>query len=151
MKILLINSPIRLDAKPSCIPYGLATIAGTLRDNGFDVEIYDVNALRPSRNTIIRELRERTWDIVGLSGLITTFNFQKWLIPALKQINPKAPIISGGGLATTSSQLLFDRTSVDITVLGEGEQTMLELCQVIQNNEDLSLAPGIWFRKNGRR
>ena len=27
MKILLINSPIRLDAKPSCIPYGLVTSA----------------------------------------------------------------------------------------------------------------------------
>jgi len=41
MDILLINSPIRLDAKPNCIPYGLATIAGSLRDGSYDVEIYD--------------------------------------------------------------------------------------------------------------
>ena len=150
MKILLINSPIRIDAKPSCIPYGLATIAGTLRDTGFDVEIYDVNALRPSRDEIIRELRERTWDIVGLSGLITTYQFQKWLIPILKQINPKAPIISGGGLATTNSQLLFDKTLLDIAVIGEGEQTMLELCRNLKSDDDLSSAvQGIRYRQNG--
>lgn len=148
MKILLINSPIRLDAKPSCIPYGLATIAGTLRDAGFQVEIYDANALRTSRNEIIKDLKEKTWDIIGLSGLITTYDFQTWLIPILKQIYPDAPIISGGGLATTNNRLLFDRTPVDITVAGEGEQTILELCRTIQTNGSLSEVAGICYRQN---
>ena len=127
MKILLINSPIRLDAKPSCIPYGLATIASTLRNEGFEVEIYDVNALRPEKDEIVAVLRKKNWDLVGLSGLITTYNFQKWLIPELKAINSKSLIVSGGGLATSSSKLLFNQTGVDISVVGEGEQTMLEL------------------------
>jgi len=48
------------------------------------------------------------------------------LISQLKAINPEAPIISGGGLATSNSDLLFKRTEVDITVEGEGEKTMLD-------------------------
>jgi hypothetical protein len=52
VKILLINSPVRLDAEPNCIPYGLATIASTLINSGFDVEIYDVNALRAKKSGI---------------------------------------------------------------------------------------------------
>jgi len=59
VKILLINSPIRLDAEPNCIPYGLATIAAVLRAQGFDVEIYDVNALQPPREHILSTLKER--------------------------------------------------------------------------------------------
>jgi len=56
MKVLLINSPIRLDAKPSCIPYGLATIASTLEQAGIEVVIYDINALRPSKPEILQTL-----------------------------------------------------------------------------------------------
>lgn len=148
MKILLINSPIRLDSKPNCIPYGLATIAATLRSAGIEVEIYDVNATRPSRQKIIEDLKEKAWHAVGLSGLITTYSFQKWLIPELKTINPDAPIISGGGLATSSSDLLFAGTPLDIAAIGEGEETMLELCRALDEGIDLSRIPGIRFRQD---
>jgi len=149
MKILLINSPVRLDAQPSCIPYGLATGAATLLNAGCDVEIYDINALRHSEDAVVRELKTRTWDVVGISGLITTYRFQKWLIPVLKEINPHTPVVSGGGLATTNSELIFTRTPLDIAVVGEGEQTMLELCTCIQNGDDIASVPGIRHRQNG--
>lgn len=149
MKILLINSPIRLDAKPSCIPYGLATIAASLRDAGLDVEIYDINALRPSREEMISTLRQKSWDVAGISGLITTYRFQKWLIPHLKAINPEAPVVSGGGLATSNSELMFKETQVDITVAGEGEQTMTELCEALSTDAEIDGIPGICFRRNG--
>jgi len=149
MKILLINSPIRLDAKPSCIPYGLATVAATLLKAGYNVDIYDINALRPSEDAVIRTLEKKTWDVVGVSGLITTYRFQKWLIPLLKDINPKAPVITGGGLATTSSELLFDRTPADIAVIGEGEQTIQEMCKTLKSGTDLDAVNGIRFRRNG--
>jgi len=150
MKVLLINSPIRLDAQPSCIPYGLATVASTLQHAGIDVEIYDINTLRPSRDQISDTLKDKTWDIAGVSGLITTYAFQNWIISQLKAINPAAPVISGGGLATSNGELLFNQTDVDITVGGEGEQTMLELCRALELGGDLSKIPGIRFRQNGR-
>jgi len=149
MKILLINSPVRLDANPNCIPYGLATIASTLRDAGFEVEIYDLNALRPSKNQIVATLRETEWDMVGVSGLITTYEFQKWIIQTLKAINPEAPVVSGGGLATSNSGLLFQNTDCDITVMGEGEWTILELCRALEEGRDLGSVAGIRFRENG--
>lgn len=149
MNILLINSPIRLEAKPNTIPYGLATVASTLRESGFEVDIYDLNALRPSKQEILSNLKKKHWDIVGLSGLITTYNFQKWLIPELKKLNPDAPVISGGGLATSNSMLLLDRTDVDIAVLGEGEQTIVDLLRVLQVGGDLSEVPGICYRHYG--
>jgi anaerobic magnesium-protoporphyrin IX monomethyl ester cyclase len=147
MRILLINSPIRLEAKPNCIPYGLATIASTLRDADLEVEILDLNALRLSKEETLETLRSKSWHLVGLSGLITTYSFQKWLIPELKRINPDAPVVSGGGLATSSSDILFQRTPLDIAVLGEGEETMLELCRAVDDADDLRRIPGIRFRE----
>ncbi len=150
MRILLINTPARLNARPSCIPYGLATIAAVLRKAGFDVAIYDINALRSSQEEVVRTLKQLKWDVAGVSGLITTYKFQLWIIGVLKGLNPFAPIISGGGLATTNSRLLFDKSPVDITVLGEGERTMLELCGALQAGRDIGEVPGIGCRKEGK-
>jgi radical SAM superfamily enzyme YgiQ (UPF0313 family) len=149
MRILLINSPIRLEANPNCIPYGLATVAATLRNQGFHVEIYDANALRPSESELLEALEGKQWDVVGISGLITTYRFQKWLIPRLKAMRPEAVTVSGGGLATSSSDLLFRHTAVDVVVLGEGEQTMPELCRGLETGMDLGQVRGIRFRKDG--
>ncbi len=146
MKILLINSPIRLNAKPNCIPYGLAVIASILRKDGHDVEIFDINALRLSKEEILGVLRLKKWDVSGISGLITTFLFQEWLIPELKIINPKAPVISGGGLATSMPKFLFKNTEADIAVVGEGEKTMSELLFALENGNPLKGIAGAWFR-----
>jgi radical SAM superfamily enzyme YgiQ (UPF0313 family) len=150
MKVLLINSPIRLNAKPNNIPYGLATVASTLRNHGIAVEIYDINALRPSKDEIVETLKNMHWDIVGLSGLITTIEFQKWLVAELKRMHTETPVVSGGGLATSCPELLFEETQVDIAVIGEGEQTMPDLCRAIEARNDLDGIPGIHFRKNNR-
>ena len=149
MKVLLINCPIRLEAQPNCIPYGLATIAAVLRRDGFDVEIYDINATRPKPDVVLKDLSCRQWEIAGVSGLITTYNYQKWLIPELKRINPRAFVLSGGGLATSSPGLVFKNIPVDAVAVGEGEQTMLEVCRTIRDGGDLSDVPGIRFRRNG--
>ena len=37
---------------PNCIPFDLATIAGTLLTAGYEVEVYDVNAFRQTEETI---------------------------------------------------------------------------------------------------
>jgi len=149
MRILLINSPIRLDAMPNNIPYGLATIASVLRNHGFDVDIYDLNALRPSRVRIVDTLKRQPWDVVGVSGLITTYGFQRWLIGEVKRIHPEAAVVSGGGLATACSDLLFRETQVDITVIGEGEVSFLKICQALSSRSGLDEVEGVCFRRNG--
>lgn len=105
--------------------------------------------MRPSRGAIVEALKAKQWDIVGVSGLITTFEFQKWMIRLLKTINPDAPVVSGGGLATSNSDLLFKNTDCDLTVQGEGEETMLQLCRALDEGHDLDSVAGIRFRENG--
>lgn len=149
MKILLVNCPIRLNAKPNNIPYGLATIASVLRANGYEVEIYDINALRPDKDRVARDLAARDWDLAGVSGLVTTITYQEWLIPLLKQLRPGAPVISGGGLATSNPDMLMRNTPVDYLSCGEGELTMLEFVRAIEQGRAPHDVPGLCFRRNG--
>lgn len=146
MRILLINSPIRVSAKPNCLPYGLAIIASLLRQDGHEVDIVDVNALRPAPEDIVRDLQDRVWDVAGVSGLITTYEFQKWVIEVLKSIHPQAPVISGGGFATSVPEFVLENTLADIVVVGEGEITMPELCRALESGKERDQIHGLWFR-----
>lgn len=148
MRILLINCPIRLKAKPNCLPYGLGVIASILRLEGHDVDVYDINALRPGSEEIIQSLNGRVWDIAGVSGLITTGSFQRWITEELKRINPGALVVTGGGFATSVPDYALTHTSADIAVIGEGEVTMAELCRAIEKGQDYEKIPGVWSKKN---
>jgi radical SAM superfamily enzyme YgiQ (UPF0313 family) len=146
VRIRLINSPIRLNAPPNCIPSGLATIASTLRNAGHAVDILDLNALRPDDAETERLVREGKWDIIGLSGLVTTYGFQKKIAPIIREAHPRAFFISGGGLATSVPQLVMDKMPLDAAVIGEGEITALQLADALATGRGLETVAGLAWR-----
>ena len=127
-KILLINSPIRESQRPTNIPYGLSIIAAVLDQNGHEVILLDANAFRLKIDEIIEEIGESSFDLISLSGLITTYNFQKKLTPRLREYFPNTCLISGGGCASSiPKEMLTWIPDLDLCCLGEGEKTILEI------------------------
>ncbi|MFZ5800911.1 MAG: B12-binding domain-containing radical SAM protein [Candidatus Omnitrophota bacterium] len=150
MKILLINCPIKLNSPPIHVPTGLAYIARVLLEDGHTVSVLDINGWRYDQKTVSAKLKEYSdVEVVGISGLITTYGFQKWLIAEVKKAVPKAVIISGGGAATSCPELLFANTALDIAVIGEGEITIKELVRSLADHRPLDDIRGICFRSNG--
>jgi len=149
--ILLINCPIRLNEPPKHIPYGLGILAAILEKEGYHVRILDINALRRPLAEIEEWLkRNNQWDIIGVSGLITTYKYQKELIPILRRTNPQAKIIAGGGCVTSVPDLVFEHMDIDMAVLGEGEITLPELIKALAAGRDLKDIKGIWYRESGK-
>jgi len=147
MNILLINCPIRLKDEPRNLPLGVGYLASVLINKGHVVEVLDINGKRLTPEEVKSFLSNniKRWDLIGISGLVTTYLYQKWLINFIKELSPTIMVISGGGLASSVPHLLFERTMVDVVVIGEGENTILEVAEV----RSLEEIPGIWFRKNG--
>ncbi len=46
MKVLLVNPRVRSWAQPNCFPTGLGYIASHLQLHGYDVDVWDFNAVR---------------------------------------------------------------------------------------------------------
>ena len=147
MKILLINPPIRTWSLPNCFPQGLGYIAQLLR-NEHDVEILDINAKRYSKMAVIRELYSLDFDVVGITGLITNYAYVKWLIEEIRAIKPnitvkwrdgtktvsEIPIVVGGVLGSSIPEIMLRKAKADICVIGEGENTAIELFNALGSN-----------------
>jgi len=127
MKVLLINPPVRRWAQPNCFPTGLGYIASTIRGAGHDVGVFDFNAIRQEDITYEGILRSKQYDVLGITGIITQYKEVKEIARMSREINPAAPVICGGPLATSVPDLVLKKTDVDICVRGEGEVTIVKL------------------------
>ena len=126
-------------------PYGLAHVATSLLGCGHHVEVLDIYANQWNRREVLGKLGDLSFDAIGITAMSTQYAYVKWLAGEIRQ-RTDAPIILGGLLATYSPEIVLDHTAVDICVLGEGELTVTEL---IDNLDDLRAVRGVAFKEGG--
>lgn len=147
-------------------PIGIAYLAGTLKDAGFDVEVIDAVGENPDQilplgycdgygiGLTIDEVAARisaSADIIGASCMFSNaWPNDARMIRKIRERFPNATIIVGGEHVTACVDYILETTpEVDICVLGEGEETMLKLVRTIRAEGDMSNVSGIAFRRNG--
>lgn len=149
INILIINPPIREWAKPNCVPLGLGYIASTLQMAGHLIDMIDINAHRYSKEKVMIILKKKNPDFIITGGIITVYKYLKWLTSQLKILFPNTSIMIGGSVSTSIPEIALNTLNVDVACIGEGELTTVEVANCIEQNGDLSLIKGIYYRKNG--
>lgn len=90
-------------------------------------------------DSVVMDRVNPTWlhkyDIAAISSTTQDYNQAKALAQKVKQENPKAIVVVGGSHITWLPDTLS--TYMDFGVIGEGEQTLLELVQFIMSNGNL--------------
>ena len=134
-------------------PLGMAYIAGILHDAAFKVQFID--AVGESLDT--RHPLENNCYLYGLSSAQTIakihpeteiigvgfgFSFE-WptcrdLVNSIRQKFPKALLVGGGEHITAVPEQTMKESALDIGVLGEGEETILEIVKAYKNGEVLA-------------
>ena len=152
MKILLIHPPITDNerygsfAKAGSIlpPLGLLYISSYLRKNGYN-HVSLVDGLRD--NTGFSELNNRVQEfcpsVVGITATTLTYQRATETARLIKQIDPKIITILGGPHATAyKDDIINEEDAFDCTVTGEGEETMLQLVQALDEGRSWRDIPG---------
>jgi len=149
---LLMHLPINLydvrDYDVIIQPYGLAAISAYLKRYGYDVIFKDAHAYHMSRERILQFVKESNPTIIGLpiftSQLPQTISFLK----DVKSILPGIISVVGGPHASEEYRSLLEHNGqeIDIVVIGEGEYTMREIIDCIQNDRSLEGVKGIAYK-----
>lgn len=145
------------------IPLGLAYLASHLEKFDFPVKILDTVAEGKitknkkdksvlyglSNEQIKKRIREYSPDIVGVSCLYTAYAGDAHRIAKIvKQVRPKALVLFGGAHATIFPELTLKDKNIDMIVLGEGEETLLEIVRFWQQGKNVYNTSGTVVRKN---
>lgn len=132
-------------------PLGVAYLAAVLEKEGYIVKIIDSPPLSYNISDIIKQTLEFKPDIIGISAVTPTFYKAKEVAEKLKEVI-SVPILIGGPHPTALPDETLSYECFDIGVMGEAEETILELVKIIENQDFTKLenVPGIVFRKDGR-
>lgn len=122
-------------------PLGLGYIAAHLRSHGFSVEIVDCTFL--TQNEAIAKIRKSNPKIIGIQSMFSMKNKSLELAKALRK--DCELLVAGGPLPTTNPEQFLD--DFDIVVVGEGEQTMLQIAIEAQGQSNLSKIKGIIYKE----
>jgi radical SAM superfamily enzyme YgiQ (UPF0313 family) len=146
MKVQLIHPPVYLNVhamtalRPS-MPLGLAYIAAALRREGHRISVLDAVADAPEQVTkdgklyrlgLTTEAIVARLDPAAEAFAVTNMWSFSWplvreILHAIRAAKPAVPIICGGEHFTGLPELSLRTAPIDYIVLGEGEETAVEL------------------------
>lgn len=155
MKVMLLYPPVLQEetystfsfAAPVLPPLGIGYLAAYIRDK-HEVKIVDCIAERLDIEGVKKVIQDWKPDIVGISSTTISYLRAKRVFEEAKKINPKIFTVLGGSHVTAVPKQTMEECShcLDAAILGEGEPTLLEMIEALQNGENLKKVNGLAIR-----
>jgi anaerobic magnesium-protoporphyrin IX monomethyl ester cyclase len=130
MNILLINPRVHLPIDTRTTPHlGLAYLAAVSQRRGDEVCVYDLDVEELPLADKVRQFRP---DIVGITANTPQVKSAWRAAQEIKSVWD-VPVVIGGPHPSVLPEESAQRPEIDIVVRGEGEETWVELCRIIEN------------------
>jgi radical SAM superfamily enzyme YgiQ (UPF0313 family) len=121
-------------------PLGLAQLRAVLKEAGYEqVKILDAWAEELSEASFLKTIEEYNPDVVGSTIWTTNLNIELSIIKKVKQRLPKTTVVVGGPHLDVYPRECLERsdfTDIDFGVVGEGEETAIELFDALRTGDD---------------
>ena len=125
-------------------PLGLGYIAAYLKNQGISVQLVDCTFM--NRKEALKKIKCSRPKIIGIQVM---FSMKEAALEIAQLVKEDCEFLVAGGPLPTSNPTDFF-PSFDAVVIGEGEQTMLELVHTVQEGTSLMNVRGIAFKEEGR-
>jgi anaerobic magnesium-protoporphyrin IX monomethyl ester cyclase len=163
--VCLIRPPaaesFRFSTASITLPLGLAYISGALRAAGIGVRVVDAVGEAPdtranyckgyltglSLDDIVARVPAGA-DVIGLTVVFT----HEWpaavvLLEKLRRRFPSATLVVGGEHVTSLPEFSLLTSRADVAVMGEGEETIVELVRAVRAKKPLAAIAGLAWRQ----
>lgn len=150
VKICLVSLPTPSADEPAMdIPLGLAYISAYLKKHGFKkINLVDYN-LHPEYDYDEEKylsLLSTDANVYGIYCMTFQFWWLKKVAEYIRKVNSSALIVAGGPHPSARPKECLLKTDVDISVIGEGEKTMLDIIQ----QKPVYDINGICYKESGK-
>jgi anaerobic magnesium-protoporphyrin IX monomethyl ester cyclase len=128
-------------------PLGLLYLGSALEQAGHDAGIIDFNIDPDPYGSIHKSIQGS--DAFGISVDNVSFRESAKIANYLKNEDSQLPIVIGGPHCILyQKESLSNISAADISVIGDGEQTIVDIAKTFERTQSLSDIPGIFYRKN---
>ncbi|MCG6909539.1 MAG: B12-binding domain-containing radical SAM protein [Deltaproteobacteria bacterium] len=145
-RFLLVNPFYPISETPSP-PLGLAFLAGALEAAGVDVEILDLVVFPYAKKRLQSILKRFDPQFVGFTAVTMNIENALSVLRDVKSLSPDIMTVMGGPHVTfCAEETMRAVPEIDFVVLGEGEETVVELVASPRRPESWSHIRGLVYR-----
>jgi radical SAM superfamily enzyme YgiQ (UPF0313 family) len=146
MKCLLINPFYPISETPSP-PLGLAYLAAVLERAGVEVRLLDFVVHPYSKAALEATLKTFSPDFAGITAVTMTFDHAAEIVRDIKAIDAELLTVMGGPHVSMCAQdTLAGLPELDLVVIGEGDDTIVQIARQAGGDRHWDSIPGIVFR-----
>jgi anaerobic magnesium-protoporphyrin IX monomethyl ester cyclase len=128
---------------------GLASLAGPLVHDGFEVLIFDLDYRAQSDGELLERIREFSPFVIGVSIKTATATEGARIAKLAAQATPEAILVVGGPHVTLcAKEYLGSETVFHLGIMGEGEESFLALARALRDGLSTRLNKGVVWRDN---
>ena len=129
-------------------PLNLMYLASSLEEKSYSVKIIDDDLLQKGYENVSKQAEKLNPQLVGVTATTSTIKSALKYLELIKNILPESLTVIGGPHTTFMPyETLKNSDNLDVVVIGEGEETMVDLADhATQNIEDINDVNGIVYR-----
>lgn len=132
------------------MPMGILYVSAYVKRSGVaNVHTLNLNHVQGTEYDILeRYIRENHIDFMGIGGLSGEYFDLARIVGYVDKIDPRVIIQVGGGIMTADPEVTMKAMpDVDFGIIGEGEQTSVELLDALASGSDISVVDGLIYRE----
>lgn len=119
-----------------------------LKENGHEPIIIDQALERLDTDKLMDRIRKENPDVIGISGIITAFDYVRGLMETINKRFPDKIKIIGGHITLDIEDILLKKLKFDYVVNSYGEKKLLCLFDYLSGEGILEDIPGIAYLKD---
>ena len=114
----------------------LASLAAWVRQNGFDVDLIDLHVENIYPKDAAGRVRDYDPHIVALTAKTLGWPAVIEIAQMVREAAPNAVVVVGGPQLSIYPEESLSWDCFDIAVVGDGEETLLEICERVESGSD---------------
>jgi radical SAM superfamily enzyme YgiQ (UPF0313 family) len=130
----------------------LAYLAAALKQAGIEVKVLDLaNHRQWDQEQMVRKMIESYKpDLIGIALFYISYYQAKEMVETIKNCSDIPVVIGGPQMLIEQKQIMHDMPGLDYAVIGDGEKTIVELCEAINGQRDPADIENLMYRNNGQ-
>ena len=125
-------------------PFGMAYISAAIKRAGWNLEILNLNHLAGSMvRTLSERLDSARYDFVLTGNNAMGYWTARTILDTARRHPSRPRLILGGPLITTEPEVIFNDLRPDFGVIGEGEETIVELLAALCDGRSVDKVRGL--------
>ena len=128
-------------------PLGLLSLGAVLEKEGYEVKIYDSDLLNSTLTNLMEFVKNYKPDFIGIYCNTSNYHRVVEYIKHIKEVSSSS-VCLGGPHSVIEPENILKKTKADFIVMGEGEETIINLLEVLKNKGQFSNVKGLVFKNN---